>query len=168
MSTRNAEAGIEVSVRGLAEAITPGATLLIDTSVAIAYLTGTESVSPAATQIFDDFVATGRDPGALSMVTVGEILVRPFKTGPSATAIAEGFLRHFSELELIPIDYEVAREAARLRADTDLRMPDALILSSALTSRAEVLVTNDRGLAAAAQRLRIEVCLLSEFERGIN
>ncbi len=157
-----------MSSPSLAEAIPPGASLLIDTSVAIAYLTGTESVSQAATQIFDDFVATGRDRGALSMVTVGEILVRPFKAGPVVTAIAEGFLRHFSELELIPVDYEVAREAARIRASTDLRMPDALILSSALASSPKVLVTNDRSLSAAAQRLRIEVCLLSEVAAGIT
>ena len=102
------------------------------------------------------------------MVTVGEILVRPFKAGPAPTAIAEGFLRHFSELELIPVDYEVAREAARIRASTDLRMPDALILSSALASSAEVLVTNDRSLAAAAKNLGIGVCLLAEVEAGID
>jgi predicted nucleic acid-binding protein len=147
----------------LAEAIAPGASLLIDTSVALAYLTGTESISPIATQLFDDFVATGRDRGALSMVTVGEILVRPFGAGSAALAVAEGFLRHFAELELIPIDYGTAREAARIRASSGLRMPDALILSSAMASGADLLVTNDRSLAAAAQRFGIGSCLLGDL-----
>jgi predicted nucleic acid-binding protein len=147
----------------LAEAIRPGASLLIDTSVALAYLTGTESISPIATQLFDGFLATGRDRGALSMVTVGEILVRPFRAGPSALAIAEGFLRHFAELQLIAVDYRVAREAARMRAGSDLRMPDALILSSAVASGADMLVTNDRSLAAAAHRFGIESCVLGDL-----
>ena len=147
----------------LAEAIPPGASLLIDTSVALAYLTGTESFSPVATQLFDEFLATGRDRGVLSMVTVGEILVRPFRAGPSALAIAEGFLRHFAELELIAVDYGVAREAARIRASSDLRMPDALILSSVIAAGADLLVTNDRSLAAAAYRLGIGSCVLGDL-----
>lgn len=147
----------------LAEAIAPGASLLIDTSVVLAYLTGTESISPIASQLFDEFLVTGRDRGALSMVTVGEILVRPFGTGAAALAIAEGFLRHFAELELIPVDYGTAREGARMRASHGLRMPDALILSSTIASGADLLVTNDRSLAAAAYRLGIGSCVLGDL-----
>jgi predicted nucleic acid-binding protein len=147
----------------LADAIRPGASLLIDTSVALAYLTGTESISPIATQLFDEFLATGRDRGVLSMVTVGEILVRPFRADSSALAIAEGFLRHFAELELIAVDYGIAREAARIRASSDLRMPDALILSSVIASGADLVVTNDRSLAAAAHRLGIDSCILGDL-----
>ena len=135
---------------------------MIDTSVALAYLTGTESTSPAATRLFDDFLASGRDVGAMSMITVGEVLVRPFRVGPSAVATAEGFLQHFAELELIEIDYAIAREAARIRASTDMRMPDALILSSATVASCDLLCTNDRSLAGAADRLGVGVCLLSE------
>ena len=150
----------------LDEAIPAGQRVLIDTSVALAYLTGTESTSPAATRLFDDFLASGRDVGALSMITVGEILVRPFRVGPSAVAVAEGFLRHFAELDLIEIDYAIAREAARIRASTDLRMPDALILSSATVASCDLLCTNDQSLAAAATRLGVGVCLLSEVAAG--
>jgi rRNA-processing protein FCF1 len=42
-------------------------------------------------------------------------------------------------------------------------MPDALILSSAMASGADLLVTNDRSLAAAAQRLGIGSCLLGDL-----
>jgi predicted nucleic acid-binding protein len=128
----------------LADRIAPGASLLIDSSVVLAYLAGDESTSPQATELFDSLVATGRNPAALSMVTVGEILVRPLRRGPAAVAVAEGFLRHFADMRLIDVSYGIAREAARLRALTDLPMPDALIVSSALTIDADVLVTNDR------------------------
>lgn len=100
------------------------------------------------------------------MITVGEILVRPFRVGPSSVAIAEGFLQHFDNLDLIEVDHAVAREAARIRAQTDLRMPDALVLSSAIVANCQVLCTNDQSLAAAATRLGVGVCLLSEIEAG--
>ncbi len=150
----------------LDQAIPPGQRVMIDTSVALAYLAGTEPTSPAATRLFDDFLAAGRDVGAMSMITVGEILVRPFRAGGSAVAVAEGFLQHFAELDLIGIDYAVAREAARIRAGTDLRMPDALILSSATVAACDLLCTNDRSLAAAATRLGVGVCLLGETDAG--
>jgi predicted nucleic acid-binding protein len=98
----------------------------------------------------------------MSLITVGEILVRPFRAGPAAVAVAEAFLQQFAELDLVEIDYAIAREAARIRATTDLRMPDALILSSATTANCDVLCTNDQSLAAAATRLGVGVCVLSE------
>lgn len=130
--------------RNLAEAIRPGASLLIDSSVVLSYLAGGEAGSARAVELFDAFVATGRNRAALSTVTVGEILVRPFQRGPAAVATVEGFLRHFGDLELVPVSYDVVREAARLRASTDLGMPDALIVASALVIDADLLVTNDR------------------------
>ena len=59
-------------------------------------------------------------------------------------AIAEGFLRHFADLRIVPIDYQVAREGARIRASTNLPMPDALIIASARAGDADVLITGDR------------------------
>jgi predicted nucleic acid-binding protein len=117
--------------------------MLIDSSVVLAYLAGNEPTSALATELFDSLVATGRNPASLSTVTVGEILVRPFKRGPATVAVAEGFLRHFADLRLVDVSYEVAREAARVRALTDLPMPDALIISSALAIDADHIVTND-------------------------
>jgi predicted nucleic acid-binding protein len=131
-------------IPNLADRIAPGESLLIDSCVVLSYLAGEESTSLLATELFDSLVATGRNPASLSMVTVGEILVRPFRRGLAAVAVAEGFLRHFADMRLVEVSYAVAREAARLRALTDLPMPDALIVSSALMIDADVLLTNDR------------------------
>ena len=128
----------------LTSAIAPGRTILVDTSVVLAYLAGGEKATHLAVQLFDAFVATGRNTAALSAVTVAEILVRPFRRGPAAVATAEGFLRHFGDLRLIDVTYDIAREGARIRAQTDLPMPDALIVASASVAEIDVLVTNDR------------------------
>jgi predicted nucleic acid-binding protein len=134
--------------------------MLIDTSVVLAYLGGDEATSELATQLFDAFVATGRNPASLSMVTVGEILVRPFRSGPAAVARAEGFLRHFGDMRLIGVDYDVARESARIRAATMLRTPDALILASAAIANVDLLVTNDLAWKKRASALPSDLHLV--------
>lgn len=126
------------------ESLPGGASVLVDTSVVLAYLAGGEPASSDAEELFDGLVATGRNPALLSAVTVGEILVRPFRAGPAAVAIAEGFLRHFADMQIVSVDFEVAREAARIRASTNLAMPDALIVASARIAGADVVVTGDR------------------------
>ncbi len=128
----------------LAEAVPPGASLLIDSSVVLSYLTGAEAGSARAEELFDAYIATGRNPASLSMVTVAEILVRPFRRGPAAVATAEAFLQHFADIRLVPVTYDVAREGARLRASTELPMPDALIIASGLVVGADAIVTDDR------------------------
>jgi predicted nucleic acid-binding protein len=145
----------------LTDAIAPGQSILVDTSVVLAYLAGGEKATELAVQLFDAFVATGRNTAALSAVTVAEILVRPFGRDSAAVATAEGFLRHFGDMRLIDVTYDIAREGARIRAETDLPMPDALIVSSASVAEIEVLVTNDHGwssrLAAVLPELNVVV-----------
>ena len=127
----------------LEAALPAGASVLIDSSVVLAYLVGGEAASQDAEQLFDRFVASGRNPALISSITVEEILVRPFRQGSTAVAMAEGFLRHFADMRIVPVDYEVAREGARIRAATNLRTPDALIVASALVAGVDVLVTSD-------------------------
>ena len=148
----------------LEAAIPAGTSLLVDTSVALAYLTGTEPTSSAAERVFDAFVATGRNPAAMSTVTVQEILVGPFRHGAAAVATAEGFLRHFAEIRLVEVTYEIAREAARLRAVAGLRTPDALIVATAIVTDADILLTNDRSWRAAVEAAvpSLRLCLLSD------
>ena len=145
----------------LADAIAPGRSILVDTSVVLAYLAGGAKATDLAVQLFDVFVATGRNTAALSAVTVAEILVRPFGRGPAAVATAEGFLRHFGDLRLIDVTYDIAREGARIRAQTDLPTPDALIVASASVADIEVLITNDHDwrsrLAEALPNLNVVV-----------
>ena len=136
--------------------------------MALAYLTGTEDTSRQATELFDDLIAPGRNPASLSMVSVQEILVRPFRAGPASIATAEGFLRHFAEIKLIDVTYDIAREAARIRADSDIRAPDALIIATAVVTKADMLVTNDRTLRNRAKLTvpELVICLLGDVGPG--
>lgn len=152
-------------------AVPAGASVLIDTSVVLAYLTGTEAISPLATDLFDGCLATGRNPGALSTVTVMELLVRPFRAGPSAVGVVQGFLAHFDGMRLLPVDDATAVEAARIRALAGFAAPDALIVASFLVGDFDILVTNDTSWAerlesAAPGREIVVLDRLSQIPRA--
>lgn len=125
-------------------AISEGASLVVDTSVVLAYLDGAETASPAATYVFDELIRSGRNPASLSAVTVTETLVRPFGAG-SETVIGaiETFLQRFPNLLVTPIHYAIAREAARIRAATGLPTADAMVIATAVVGGADTIVAND-------------------------
>lgn len=144
-------------------AINAGATILIDTSAVLAYLSGSESASAVAASIIDGAVASGRNPAVVSAITVTEALVRPMRAAsPTAVRLVDDFLLHFPNLSVAPVTTAVAREAARIRAATAAPTPDALILATAVSVGASHVVSNDQSWPAVAQRagLAIEVVLL--------
>ena len=137
----------------LGAAIPPGATVLLDTSAVLAYLSGIEPASATATSIIDGFVATGRNEAVVSAITVTEALVRPIRAGSSsAVRLVEDFLFRFPNLRVEPVTVAVAREAARIRAVTAAATPDSLILASAVAASAAIVVGNDRSWPAIAKR----------------
>ncbi|MEO7332768.1 MAG: PIN domain-containing protein [Gemmatimonadales bacterium] len=91
--------------------------------------------------------------------------MRPFRSGTAAVATAEGFLRHFAEIRLVGVTYDIAREAARIRAITGIRAPDALIVATALISQVDVLVTNDRSWHVRSETIApgLTICLLADM-----
>ena len=96
------------------------------------------------------------------MITVGEILVRPFRAGPSAVAVAEGFLEHFAELELIEIDYAIAREAARIPREHGLAHARCPSSSRArAVSNCDLLCTNDQSPRRGCRSASASACACS-------
>ena len=53
------------------------------------------------------------------------------------------FLRGFPNLHTLPIDLDVALQAANIRAFTRLPLPDAMLIATALLSGSEAIVSND-------------------------
>jgi len=68
---------------------------------------------------------------------------------------------NFPNLEVIDLDRNVIRKAARLRADYRLRPPDALQVSACLLNGAEVFITNDRQIDRMKKKL--EIAVLDDF-----
>ena len=74
-----------------------------------------------------------------------ETLVGPLKAGDTALAGAYEQLFQQAQTRLLPITHAILREAARLRATTRLRTPDALHAATALQTSCVLFVTNDVG-----------------------
>jgi predicted nucleic acid-binding protein len=78
-----------------------------------------------------------------------ESLVGPFKSGN--TAVEQAFEQALlgTEIRLLPITQNILREAARLRATTKLKTPDAVHLATAYHAGCNLFITNDVGFRGA-------------------
>jgi predicted nucleic acid-binding protein len=132
-----------VSEASLLRSIREGDRILLDTTVLAAYFDATDVTHPVARHVLDDLVANGRNPAVVSMITVMEILVRPLRASPPGHHTVLAFLRTHANLECIPVDLQVAQEAAHLRAAERFAPPDALIIGTGLACQVSHIVTND-------------------------
>lgn len=152
-----------MSKSSLESIIKDGDRLLLDTTVLAAFLDASENTHEVAVHILDDLVASGRNPAVVSMVTVMEILVRPMKMTPPGHRTVLAFLRSHPNLDCAPVDLQVAQDAAHLRADKNMKPPDALIIATGLAGQVRHVVTNDHNWSTKLARMqdRLNVVQLS-------
>src|SRR2546421_528605 len=78
-----------------------------------------------------------------SELTLAEVLVKPLKDqSQTAEQAYKTFLTPTPVLQLIPISRDVLEEAARLRAATTLKLPDAIHLATANSEGCDSFLTN--------------------------
>ena len=85
---------------------------------------------------------------AISTISVAELLVGPLKHGQDA--LAKRYEKALAGFDIVPVSTEIAVTAARLRAASGLRLPDALLAATALEIEAVALVTHDRDFSKLA------------------
>lgn len=153
------------SLSKLESAIPNGERILLDSTCLAAYLDASETTHPVARHVIDEFVASGRNRAVVSMVTVMEILVRPLRALPPSHHTVLSFIRHHANLEAVPLDLQMAQEAASLRAEHRFAAPDALIIGTGLACQVGHLITNDGDWGKKLQALqgRIKVVTIGDF-----
>jgi predicted nucleic acid-binding protein len=118
--------------------------LFLDSSALIAYHSPVEPTHPLVKHLL---ARVERDTDVLqacySVLSATELLVRPIRAGVSEFAFMHSFLTDFPNLRGLPVDLAVATQAATIRATTDLKLPDAIIVATALLAGCEVIVSND-------------------------
>ena len=89
----------------------------------------------------------------VSAMTYSEFLIRPHREG-----VLEELLRDTKQLglEITPVDQHNAFALTEVRAKTNLRMPGAVVLQTAL-EHSGAIATTDKRLANAARELKIPV-----------
>ncbi|MGB2727468.1 MAG: PIN domain-containing protein [Halobacteriota archaeon] len=97
-----------------------------------------------------------------SIVTLLEVLVHPFRHGN--TVLVQQYreiLLNAEYLTTMLLTHEVAEEAARLRAEHDIRTPDAIQLATAIHAGAPFFLTNDARLPSLPA---LQILVLDELE----
>ena len=110
------------------------ADLLVDTDMFIDHLRGARPLAP------------GRHRLHYSVITRAELFA-----GTAATDIIATLLAPFREL---PVDRAVAERAGRIRREAGVRLPDALIASTAIEHRLG-LATRNRSVFERVRSLRL-------------
>ena len=133
-----------MSAATLDREIGPSQRVLVESTTIIALHTTADHTHPLARHLFGR-IEDAADPltGYYSAVSATEVLVRPIRAGAAAHAYMHTFLTSFPNLHCLPTDFDVALQAATIRASTGLKTPDAIIVASALLAGCEAVVTND-------------------------
>ena len=136
-------------------------TVLLDTLVFAYHLANHPDYSPL-TAVGLGAVGSGPLTGLATVVTLAELLAQPARAGDRRALQAyELFLTHFPHLQLAPMDVDLARETALVRAETGLRTPDAIQVAPGRLHRADAIVTND--LRWRGRVVRPDLILLDDY-----
>jgi len=111
-----------------------------------------------------DEIAGGSCQGVISTLAIGEIATGPARAGD--LAMVERYGDELSSLEnvrVVPVDTDVALDAAVLRGSGGVTIADAIHLATARIAGATAFVTNDRRIA---QIPRLAVGYLDELAAG--
>lgn len=97
-----------------------------------------------------------------SVITLTEALTKPLKVGDRVVEQAyRTLLQGTKHIELVPITARIAERAAGLRAEHNLRTPDALHLATALELDSDAFLTNDLTLRRVKE---LRILVLDEID----
>jgi predicted nucleic acid-binding protein len=132
-----------LEVARLRSALRRHAVIALDSCIFIYQWEASPTYSPLTDCIFSS-VEQGHPAAFTSTITMTELLVHPYRKRDEdqVDELMELFST-FPNLDWIVPDLEIARNAARIRADHGLKTPDALQAATAVHANATALITND-------------------------
>jgi len=118
----------------------------LDTSVFIYLLEDHPSYAERAARVLRE-VRDGKCSGVFASVGMIELLTGPKKEGRYDIAVQyERHIASFPHLVVAPLSERVIWLASDMRAQYDLRTPDAVHIATAIDMDADVFLTNDKAL----------------------
>jgi predicted nucleic acid-binding protein len=131
--------------------------IALDTNVLIYFLEGIEPEAGKVEKILNAFMK-GQDEGVVSTITVAEVLTGFYMAGDTARAAKAKKLLNdltLTSFRIVPVTFEIADSAANLRAQRGGRLPDALIVATALNQTASVVYSQDKDLQRYNKDIKI-------------
>lgn len=140
-----------------------GNVVAIDTAPFIYFVEQHPTYIPLVKPLFQA-IDSGKIAAVTSMLTVLEVLVRPLKVNNQQLADEyRNVLLNSRNLRVLVPSLEICQTAARLRASSNLRTPDALQLATAAYAGATHFVTNDSSISEISYVKRL---LLNDYLSG--
>lgn len=133
--------------------------IVLDAGVLIGFLDAADAHHAAARAALAAASAAG-DSIALPASAYAETLVGPSRRGDAEVEQVRSFVDRFP-LRVVPLDGVIAEAAAALRArhGPRLRLPDALVIATAVVLDADVILTTDRKWPSRSA-LRVQVHIM--------
>jgi len=129
----------------------------LDTTPLIYYIEEHELYAPVLEPLFSA-IAKGTISAVTSEVSLLEVLVVPYRAGRVELAEKyETILAGSRGLSLVPMNRDQVRVAARIRAETGMKTPDAFQLAAALATGSSALLTNDRAFRTLDNMVVLQV-----------
>jgi len=118
--------------------------IYLDTSAFIYFVERHPRYFPVCEELFRAIEA-GRTKTSTSTLTLLDILMQPYRQKKDDLVLKfYALLTTYPHLTWVPMDLNVADQAAKLRAEHGLKTPDAIHAASAISCGATASVCNDR------------------------
>lgn len=140
-----------------------GKTVGLDTAPIIYFIEENKTYLEQVDLFFLELEAK-RISAVTSPITIVEVLTQPFRSGNVELANDyRAILYHISNLRINFLTSQIAEKAAHLRAEYNLRTPDAIQIATAISAGADTFLTNDKQLKRVQD---IKVLILGELVHG--
>lgn len=145
----------------LAEGLQGVTRLFLDTAPVIYYVERHSVYFPFVDPIFD-LIIDGDIEAVTSPITLAECLVMPYRQ--NSVDIEQKFIDVIlggENTACFLIDEQISKQAAKIRVNYNLTLPDAFQIAIAIQSGCEAILTNDKELKRV---IELSVLVLSELE----
>jgi len=103
-----------------------------------------------------DFVDDGKIRAVLSVISVAEICAGYHEAGEEREK--HDFMAHIQSspnFKVVNLDPSLADYSGKIRAQTKLRLPDAIVVATALIEKARAIATHDERLKNASSLIKV-------------
>ena len=133
----------------------------LDTSILICHFEDDAVFGSAASRILSK-VSESLE-AVVSTLAVTELLIRPFRSRhPGEAEKVVDLLRRIPNCKYISPDFDIAIEAARIRARYSLATVDSVHLATSLVAGADLFITNDGDFRKTLGKEKIKVVMLED------
>ena len=131
--------------------------IALDTNVLIYFL---EGIEPYATKVEDLLysLTSGKNEGVVSTMSIAEVLTGFYiAKDEKGAAKTKSLFRDLTRdgFKIAPVTFEIADIAASLRARRGGRLPDALIVATAIDQAADLVYSQDEDLLRFSEDIKI-------------